>query len=81
MTRTTKATETRMRAVDERIAARLKIRGWALQRPCDCPAERPADLGHSRLCRRGADIRAAALEPCAAGCPDPAMHAEGGHDV
>jgi hypothetical protein len=50
-----------MRAVDERMADRLRRRGWKLTPP----ARTPLPLAN----------------PCVPVCPDPEMHAEGGHDV
>lgn len=55
-----------MRAKDERLAARLRSRGWQVAAPVE-----PADPG--------ADVWP--TNPCIDGCPDPARHAEGGHDV
>ena len=63
--RTSAATEARMRARDERYAARLRDRGWLVLEPAT-----PEEIERLR-----------ALDPCADGCSDPAAHAEGGHDV
>lgn len=64
--RTANATEARMRVVDQRMARRLRDRGWTVVPPMPVPALR--DLGDD-------------VDPCAGGCSNPAVHAEGGHDV
>jgi hypothetical protein len=80
MSRTERATEARMQAKDERIATRLKERGWQVSPPSQptwcCPAhgQHPHDGATCLDCYK--------CRPCADGrCIDPAAHAEGGHDV
>ena len=69
MANTKAATEAVMNAKDQRIAARLRGRGWVCV---------PPELLGASLLGRGPRADAG---PCAGGCPDPAAHAEGGHDV
>jgi hypothetical protein len=54
-----------MRAVDQRMADRLRRRGWKLTPPPPAPLPIDGEEPH----------------PCIPVCRDPEMHAEGGHDV
>jgi hypothetical protein len=91
-----------MKRKDERLAERLRGRGWLVMSPqtfdaidpfmdtivvpipgrgadrSDCPAHgrHPHNGGRCLDC-----AVCAGEDPCFAGCSDPAMHAEGGHDV
>jgi hypothetical protein len=96
MKRTAKATETLMRRTDDRAAERLRGRGWVVFAPetvakigrtpvvlegdpddgCALPPAADRIPGELPL-----PFALSELDPCAFGCPDPAAHAEGGHDV
>ena len=67
-----------MAKVDRRYAERLTSRGWTVHAPVDrtgCPNDLPgvlccSEVGHCVI-----------MNPCARGCSNPDVHAEGGHDV
>lgn len=74
--RTQKATETIMAAKDERLAERLRGRGWLVMSPDVLNRIDPMmDTIVVPIPGRSE------LDPCTPVCTDPAMHAEGGHDV
>jgi len=65
-----------MRAVDLKIARRLRDRGYLVLAPCPAHGIHPHD---GRACLDCPLCRPA--DPCAGGCSNPDVHAEGGHDV
>jgi hypothetical protein len=70
--RTAAATLALITRTNERIAARLRQHGWV----CFSP-ETVAKVGIVPVVLSGDPDG----DPCAGGCSNPAVHAEGGHDV
>lgn len=73
-----------MRTVDRRMAARLVARGWTVVPPAPPHSWQEFNVHGNTCAYPGCNLTEDEhlnWSPCAQGCPDPARHAEGGHDV